>query len=67
MSRWEYMAVELRFERMPQEEVAGIAVSRIPQLEAQLNQWGDEGWEVVDCQYRGGSNNLVFVLKREKQ
>lgn len=69
MQRWEYMAVVLPHDRSREEKVAGEEVERIPQIEAILNAWGAEGWEVVGFQTppRSGTGGVGWprlILKR---
>ena len=64
---WEYAAVELPFEQWSPVIVSNVKVNRLPQIEAALNEWGMQGWELVNSQYRGGSGYAVFILKRERQ
>jgi hypothetical protein len=43
----------------------------IDQIENQLNQLGNEGWEMVSCtstnQSYGASKSIVCILKRKKE
>ena len=43
----------------------------IDQIENQLNQLGNEGWEMVNCtstnQSYGASKSIVCILKRKKE
>jgi hypothetical protein len=64
---WEYMAVELPFEQWSPVIVSDVKVNKLPHIEAALNEWGMQGWELVNSQYRGGSGYAVFILKRERQ
>jgi hypothetical protein len=69
MQRWEYMAVHLPHDRSRGEKVAGENVERIPQVEAILNAWGAEGWEVVNFAVvarsgTGGVGTPRLMLKR---
>ena len=40
------------------------------ELESQLNQFGNDGWEMVSCtssnQSYGSSKSIVFIFKRKK-
>ena len=63
------MAVMLPHDRQRGEKVAGEKVERIPQIEAILNAWGAEGWEVVGFAQnpRYGSAEATYprlILKR---
>ena len=44
----------------------GSTLSRIKDedMEAQLNEWGEEGWEVVTATNLEGSNKVRVVAKR---
>lgn len=71
MTRWEYMAVVLPHDRTRDEKVADENVQRIPQIEAILNAWGEEGWEAVGfaVTLRSGSGGTSYprlILKRPK-
>ena len=68
--RWEYMAVVLPHDRTRDEKVAGETVKRVYQVEAILNEWGAQGWEVVGFQTpprsgTGGVGDPRLILKRQ--
>ena len=71
MTRWEYMFVLLPHDRTRDEKVAGETVKRVYQIEAILNELGDQGWEVVGVEFAahsgmGGVGQPRFALKRAK-
>lgn len=53
--QWEYRVVTLGsyFKGVPDED-----------LEAELNQWGQEGWELVACRTLENTNRGQFVARR---
>ena len=69
MQHWEYMAINLPHDRTSGEKVAGETVERIPQIEAILNEYGDQGWEVVAMAMPIKMSSGVYpklILKRPK-
>ena len=64
MNRFEYKVVTY--------DTKGICGGKVDprDLESQLNQLGNAGWELVSCtssnQSYGSSKCIVFVFKREK-
>jgi len=34
------------------------------EIEAYLNEWGEEGWEVISVDGHSGSNKMTIVAKR---
>lgn len=65
MQKWEYKTLKIK--------THGFFGGKIDEedLEAQLNEYGEDGWEVVSCfdtnQSEGSSLNVVIVMKRPKE
>jgi hypothetical protein len=55
LSLWEYRA-----------ETIGSTWSRLKDqdLEAVLNEWGEEGWEIINAFATSGSNKIKVIAKR---
>jgi hypothetical protein len=55
ISMWEYRA-----------ETMGSAWSGLKDedLEAILNEWGSEGWEIISAFWPSGSSNIKVIAKR---
>lgn len=71
MTRWEYMAVSLPHDRVTKTKTAGEDVEHVGQIEAILNEWGAQGWEVVGFSVvaRSGAGGVGYprlILKRPK-
>jgi hypothetical protein len=69
MMRWEYLSIYLPHDRKSTEKAAGETVERIPQVEAILNDYGDQGWEVVAMAMPQKMSSGVYpqlILKRPK-
>ena len=64
MDRWEYMYVSLRHDRKRADRVADLKVEHVEQIEAILNAWGKQGWEVVNYGDWTGMG-AMFLLKRK--
>lgn len=47
-------------------EIYGSALrgSKSEEIEAYLNEWGEEGWEVISVQQHYGSSKMTIVAKR---
>jgi hypothetical protein len=64
MKKYEYKVLDIPVKGFFGGKVDFKAVSK------QLNDLGEEGWEVVTMQdinmYEGGSRKIVIILKREK-
>ena len=62
MTKWEYKVIDSA-------EVKSRFLGRKAEdVEAYLNEFGEDGWEIVSMDYRELSGNLTFycVAKREK-
>ncbi len=54
-TQWEYRAVSIgSFWSMPKDE----------EIEAVLNEFGSEGWEVINIYAQEGSNKARVIMKR---
>lgn len=65
MQRWEYKTLKIL--------THGFIGGQFKEddLEVQLNEYGEEGWEVVSCvntnQSEGASFSVIVVMKRPKE
>ena len=69
MQRWEYRVVYLPHRRSEEEKIAGEKVQTVVQQQAILNEYGQDGWEVVGFHSTlsgtaTGSFHSLCVLKR---
>jgi hypothetical protein len=67
LTRWEYKVVFLPHTRLRDDQAAGEKVKHMFQIEAVLNEWGSQGWEVVghsDSYAWDGHPGASFTLKR---
>lgn len=55
ITKWEYRAQSLG---------SFWSEAKDEQIEATLNEWGEEGWEVVAAYPAHGGNKVVFIAKR---
>lgn len=64
MTRWEYKFIVCRHTRATSYKAGGESVESIYQIEAILNAFGAEGWEVAAMTHVGGDAPARLVLKK---
>ena len=69
MQRWEYRVVYLSHRRTEEEKIAGEKVQTVVQQQPILNEYGQDGWELVGFHSTlsgtaSGSFQSLCVLKR---
>jgi hypothetical protein len=54
--KWEYRTITLG---------SAFSSPKDDEIGAMLNEWGDEGWEVIVAHHLEGSNKIRIIAKRE--
>jgi hypothetical protein len=63
VQKWEYLQLSLPHSREKSDKIAGEQAGHVVQIEAILNELGNQGWEVVGYSATGSH---YFTLKRPK-
>ena len=62
MKKFEYLILSYGY---PKRDIEDDYIENIEELNFTLNQYGDEGWELI--QIKSNGNEFIYFLKREKQ